>query len=162
MKRITVVRRLIIICLCSSVWLRAPAESGTSKSRLGRCDYYGALSDELGCADEGYLRAFGERYCRAFESAEARFSEAGRKTLVGIRLCLQLELEKHRERLDCKIVKGIARQTHLDCYKRHGFCGMEYWEMAQTLQIVAPALDDPEWRAAIADIAVACGKRFSY
>jgi hypothetical protein len=138
-----------------SIFAAPHAEASRASSKLGTCEYYDSLSSELNCHDDGYLLKFGAHYCRAFEKNIERFSASGNQVLSVIRNCLQEELEKAPD-LTCENVKSVAAQSHVPCYREAKFCDMNLWDQFVLMEIVAPALMDPDLRAAVKRIEKEC------
>jgi hypothetical protein len=113
--------------------------STLAASRLGHCDYYDRLSASMHCSTDGYLVAFGARYCKKFAFESSRFSRAGNEIVVAIRLCLQKKLES-AEHLGCANVGTIGFESHADCYAQGGFCEMDFADRAALASVVWPAL----------------------
>jgi hypothetical protein len=145
-----------LILAIFSAFLIQPAHAYQAAENLGTCSYYDALSSELSCSNEtGYLMQFGARYCHQFDENFSRFSLNGQRVLTEIRTCLQEELEKTPE-LTCGNVKAVAAESHVYCYRQARFCQMSFLDQFTLMQIVAPAILDPDLRAAVKRIEREC------
>jgi hypothetical protein len=122
---------------------------------LGKCEYYSALSQSLGCASRGYLLSFGRRYCEEFVLEEPFYSPAGRKVLDSIRLCLQTTLEQAPV-LTCANVEMLAAQSHVDCYVAAGFCRLNPIEQSLIGASITPALANVTLWSAVQRISDRC------
>ena len=97
------------------------------------CQKYLSMNDEMsakdgkladGCGQNGYLVAFGNRFCNVFVTKNTSFTPAGQKAMYNIRHCLIEGLEKTRNQLTCDKVKRVGINSHYGCYMQSGFCQM--------------------------------------
>lgn len=118
---------------------KAEKTEGECAALIGTCDYYVCKSEELGCADSGYLFAFGYRYCNRFADSAPRFSqEFGQPWLTEVRQCLQRELEK-AENLTCENAREIGLSSHITCYLATDYCSLPVSDKSKVFRIA--------WRA---------------
>ncbi len=146
--------RFFVSLLLSFGWILS-ATASEAQALLGTCDYYEARSDELNCDANGYLKSFGEYYCRRFEAAHPHFTSQGQVVLDKIKICLQKSLEGDNQ-LSCNNVLSRAAESHVPCYVGSGFCQMGFWDKWVLGTIVAPALQDPVLRSSIERIELRC------
>lgn len=138
----------------------AAAPSGLSQDLpssklIGSCDFYRALSKEMGCGPDSYLTRFGDHYCRRFDQVHDYFSDDGNRVVEDIKICLQIAIDSVRE-LNCENVHAIAVQSHIGCYQQAGFCEMKVRDKAVLAQTVASSVFDPTLRGTIGKVINSC------
>lgn len=121
------------------------------------CDGYLVKSQQLGCAADNYLTAYGYKYCRAFEKEEWSFSLNGQHTLQRLRLCLATEIA--RANVTCESVESFAYDSHVDCYIKSGFCEMDPIDQAHVGWVIRDEIGTPEFNQTAGLVGAVCAIR---
>jgi hypothetical protein len=98
----------------------------------------------MNCGNNGYLMAFGNRYCLDYLEGESHFSWQGQKWLDSVRDCLQVELEEPTQNYSCGTIDSYALQTHYDCYSRTGYCQLPLTDKIAVGSTAKGLLTDPQ------------------
>ena len=109
---------------------------------MGSCEYYEALSAELGCPTDGYLLNFAANFCYQFEAGKEKFSAEGQTFLDGTKQCLQEKLEATPS-LNCNTIAEVAGKNHATCYLQNNFCHLGLSDQFNLFKIALPSLLDP-------------------
>ncbi|KAI1728648.1 stanniocalcin family domain-containing protein [Ditylenchus destructor] len=93
------------------------------------CFAYKCFEKTAHCGPNGYLLAYGTKYCQRFHEPDVydRFDEDGKAFINSTASCLINKMEqyiqKHSEKLiDCNDLTAEAFRSHVDCYLQCDFC----------------------------------------
>jgi hypothetical protein len=86
------------------------------------CDFYMCMEQQRQCGRDGYLVAFGNRYCRAFLQNETAFRPAAQNWLQTVRYELQKALLDIPDNFSCQHLEKAAFAHHPIVYEQTGFC----------------------------------------
>ncbi|KAE9552024.1 hypothetical protein FO519_004787 [Halicephalobus sp. NKZ332] len=110
-----------------SVWSTDPinAEDCTN------CNFYQCYENKMKCGSNGYLIAYGKKYCDRFNSTLSRFDPAGKQWVSCVRQCLINFLKpscntypNNAFKDSCDKLKDAAFKSHVKCYTDCGFCNI--------------------------------------
>lgn len=116
--------------------LAAGSNQGVSSNELGSlnddcvsrgCAAYPCFEETAHCGNEGYLIAFGEKYCRRFISPEiyATFDEPGKKFINCTSKCLIENMGKYmttHDPINCDDLTNSGYNAQTSCYMDCDFC----------------------------------------
>ncbi|NJL23780.1 MAG: hypothetical protein HC902_00415 [Calothrix sp. SM1_5_4] len=120
------------------------------------CDAYSRMARTMGCDENNYLVAFGDRYCREFVRVNDRFTPYGQEVLSNIRRCLVKTLSSQKN-LTCENVKTRAERNHVSCYKVHRFCTLDMPDRLRILGVLWTEIFDPGFNGVMFEILDECG-----
>lgn len=102
------------------------------------CNYYREVESTYKCGPKGYPLDFGFRLCEKYLKAQPNTRPNVKTWFPKVRFCLQDFIAKnHGSFRDCDDLKTRALDSHLNCYKDTGFCGLSLVDESQILRITA-------------------------
>lgn len=135
------------------------------QSHLGSCEYYACLNESFFCPTYNYLSDFGYLYCHHFDAKiKQQLGEEAQVWLESVKLCLQLEIENHKNfdwskpnTHQCQKLQQFSIGSHSDCYVQTGYCGLPDQDREKIRRVILPSL----WRMDLfqegLEIFAACG-----
>jgi hypothetical protein len=135
--------------------------ASTCADQVGTCAYYMCLANELGCGDDGRLKALAFPYCRKYEDERSEFSPNGQRFLREVKLCLQLNVDRSAP-VSCESADEAFVRAHVDCYVDKGFCDLSLVDELRLGSVAWPAIRDPAFRNALTEIKWQCRLRKSF
>ncbi|EGD97328.1 hypothetical protein TESG_04739 [Trichophyton tonsurans CBS 112818] len=104
------------------------------------CSFYlSCLETAMPCGFEGYATAYGDHYCRKFQSEQQKFSDEGEVWLSNTMYCLQSKLVPYatgQKQASCDAIRKYAFGTHPSCYIDNGLCTLPPTDWFVILDIV--------------------------
>lgn len=116
-------------CRCNDGVVCSEDDDCILKANQGDCDFYTCFENRRNCGVEGYMLAYGRKYCNRFGEHYDNFTFAGQKWIKCTRQCLTSALiDNYRADTPagngCDEVISHAFLTHVDCYVDCGFCNI--------------------------------------
>lgn len=106
----------------------------------GACGYFRCREALDECGADGYLTAYGGKYCERFATvAEPRVRPVVASWLQGVRRCLIDAVEEGAPAgASCDETREIGFSSHAKCYVDHGFCELtpaDWWTIVHTIDL---------------------------
>lgn len=120
------------------------AEASVCAEEVGSCSYYTCKSKALSCSPTDYPIKMGKHYCDKFSAYEKSMSTQGKKFVTNLRSCLQLEMEKLGDSLNCNNSYTFSKEHHVRCYLENGFCHLNVWDKLIILRVTFDAITKDE------------------
>lgn len=128
-----------ILFFLFSLFLASHVNAQTDcSSFVGSCTYYQCLNESLACDSSSYMSKFGAPYCQKFVDLDEDFSPVGQRFSASVRECLQLNMERDSEQIQCGSAREIALKHHIECYMRNDFCHLPLVDKNIILKVALP------------------------
>uniref|UniRef100_A0A915ESA2 Uncharacterized protein n=1 Tax=Ditylenchus dipsaci TaxID=166011 RepID=A0A915ESA2_9BILA len=98
------------------------------------CAGYKCFESLCNCGQQGYLLAYGDKYCYRFHEDDIfhSFDQAGQQFIHCTAQCLLDDMQDYvqtkispqlvEQKVDCDHLKETAFESHVDCYLKCNFC----------------------------------------
>ncbi|RNA00508.1 stanniocalcin family [Brachionus plicatilis] len=102
------------------LYLSTTADELHDLAAKGDCKFYEVLESIEKCGPNGYLIAYGLKYCNKFTSNLNSFNEDGQLWVKSVKKCLMAKLID-KKFPTCKSLADYAFESHVDCYLNPGY-----------------------------------------
>lgn len=126
--------KYLFLLLLSFTAIAGPSETD--------CHYYLEVEESYKCGPRGYPLNFGHRLCEKYLRAEPEARTGVQLWFPKVRFCLQ-DFIAGGSFLDCQDLRRQAINSHVDCYKKTGFCELSSKDERQIIRMTAAELFRP-------------------